>query len=565
VVPKGLKIPEDLIKKGARLGVNNSINCLTCHKAHINDIKHRLHAKNDINNTFCSACHTDKKYIIDTKHNLLHSFPKEKNAQGNTVKEAGVCSACHLPHKVARKVPADKDIRTGRCLSCHSAGNIAKESQLKGVQHPLKDSSSKLIDGEKFGLPLFDKFGITAKDGDMACLTCHDPHRWSASSTKGEIRKEIKGDRATSFLRKQSPDICSECHADKFYISDSKHDLIKTDPDGKNILDQTPSESGICGSCHSVHNSRDPFLWARKMNSDDGYVLNDLCLNCHSKDGSAKEKTLTDYSHPIAVNPGEKGITAATLPLFDENGKKVQNGVIECQTCHDPHRWDPVNTVNEPHYDKEGSSINSFLRLENSPSPKLCTNCHNREAHIENTDHDIKVTSVPVKNIKDQTPLESGTCGVCHLTHNSKNRFRLWALALGNGSSLTEKMCNSCHSNKNTDEVKSPAIASHPENIIIVNAGKGVKDQPGYFPIFGEKTGESLSNGRISCPSCHNVHQWGIDSPELGEGENREGDLTNSFLRNRSEELLCQNCHGLEGLFRYMYYHTPAKRANINH
>ena len=563
VVPKGLKIPEELIKKGARLGVNNSINCLTCHKAHDNDIKHRLLEKNDINSSFCTECHTDKKYIIDTKHNLLNSFPEEKNAQGNTVKEAGVCSACHLPHKVARKVPAGKDIIAGTCLSCHSAGNIAKESQLKGVQHPLKDFSSKLIDEEKLRLPLFDKFGNPAKKGVMTCMTCHDPHRWSAYSTMGEIRKEVKGDRTTSFLRKKSPDICKECHADKFNIVNSKHDMIKTDPDGKNIFNETPSESGLCGSCHSVHKGLNPYLWARKISPTDDYVLNDLCLNCHSKDGSAKKKTVDKNSHPLNIDPEKSGITT-TLPLFDVNGKTVPKGAIGCVTCHDPHRWDPVNVLNGPHYDTEGSSENSFLRLENSPAPKLCGNCHKDEAQIQNTDHDMNVSSVHIKNIKGQTPIESGTCGVCHLAHNSENKLRLWALDLGNGNSVMEKMCNSCHSKGKLDNIKVPAIASHPEDAIIVDVGKSTKDKPGYFPLFDEKTGELKSSGKISCPSCHNAHQWSNDFFKSEKRANEEGDATNSFLRNRAKDLPCKKCHGKEGLFRYLYFHTPEKRKNIN-
>ena len=561
MVPKDLKIPEDLIKKGASLGANNSINCLTCHKAHINDINHRLLAENDINSTFCTACHTDKKYMIDTKHNLLHSFPDEKNAQGNTVKEAGVCSACHLPHKVARKGPANEDFSTGICLSCHSEGNIARESQLKGAQHPLKDSSSKLIDEEKLGLPLFDKFGIPAKKGDMTCLTCHDPHRWSAYSTKGEIRKEVKGDRTTSFLREKSPDICKECHADKSHIVNSKHDMIKTDPDGKNIFNETPSESGLCGSCHSVHSGLNPYLWAREISPADDYVLNDLCLNCHSKDGSAKKKTVEKNSHPVNINPEESGITT-TLPLFDIKGKPAPKGTIGCVTCHDPHRWDPVNILNEPHYDTEGSSKNSFLRLENSPSPKLCGDCHKDEAQIQNTEHDMNVSSVKIKNNKGQTPVESGTCGVCHLTHNSENSLRLWALDLESGNSVMEKMCNSCHSKGKSDDIKVPAITSHPEDIIIVNVGDEARDQPGYFPIFDEKTGELRSNGRLSCPSCHNAHQWSKYFSEPGKGVDKEGDATNSYLRNRVEDLLCKNCHGQESLSRYLYFHTPGKRTN---
>jgi len=337
--------------------------------------------------------------------------------------------------------------------------------------------------------------------------------------------------------------------------------MIKTDPEGKNILNETPSESGLCGSCHSVHRGVDPYLWTQ--NSADEYVLNDLCLNCHSKDGSAKKKTIDKNSHPVNINPEESRI-ATTLPLFDVKGKRVPEGNIECVTCHDPHRWDPVNIFNEPHYDIEGSSKNSFLRLENSPEPKLCGNCHREEAQIQNTDHDMNVSSVHLKNNKGQTPVESGTCGVCHLAHNSENSIRQWALDLESGNSVMENMCNSCHSQGKLENVKVPAIASHPEDIIVVNVGHSTKEETGYFPLFDGTTGELKVSGKISCPSCHNAHQWSMYPQGTKGGADMEGDATSSFLRNRVEDLLCNKCHGLDSLFRYLYYHTPEKRSKIN-
>jgi predicted CXXCH cytochrome family protein len=174
------------------------------------------------------------------------------------------------------------------------------------------------------------------------------------------------------------------------------------------------------------------------------------------------------------------------------------------------------------------------------------------------------VSSVHIKNNKGQTPVESGTCGVCHLAHNSENSLMLWALDLGDGSSVMDEMCISCHSEGKSDDIKVPAIATHPEDVIIVNLGQRTKGKPGYFPLFDGKTGELKLIGKISCPSCHNAHQWMHDSPDAENGQNREGDATDSFLRNRAEDILCKNCHGSESLFRYLYFHTPEKRKDVN-
>ncbi|HDK41466.1 MAG TPA: hypothetical protein ENG93_02265, partial [Nitrospirae bacterium] len=256
-----VKIPEDLIKKGAKLGWNGEIICQTCHKVHNNKIeKQLLLIKKDEKSTLCLTCHTDKQYLADTKHNLIHLAPKEKNLEGKTVAQTGICSACHLPHKAARKLPEEEDFTTGLCLSCHSKGNIARDSIPQQYSHPLNvrpyEEKGDLIlttmsvGKEELTLPLFNKYGVHDKDGYITCTTCHDPHRWRADSTEGEIREDVKGDKSTSFLRKASPDICRECHNDKFYIANSKHDLSKVAPEEKNILKQTPEESGLCETCH---------------------------------------------------------------------------------------------------------------------------------------------------------------------------------------------------------------------------------------------------------------------------------------------------------------------------
>ena len=567
---KKVRIPDKLIKKGSKLGFNGIIICQTCHKVHNNKVEeHLLLIKKDEKSTLCLTCHTDKKYLADTKHNLIHSAPKEKNLEGKTVREAGICSACHLPHKAARKLGEGQDFTTQLCLSCHSKGNIAEESIPPDYTHPLNvrpyETKEEIvlttiaIEKEKLSLPLFNKYGVHDKNGEITCTTCHDPHRWQANSTKGEIRKDVKGDKTTSFLRKPAPEICKECHNDKFYIADSKHDLNKVAPKEKNILKQTPEESGLCETCHLVHGGQKDYLWARKIKTKSDNVAQNLCISCHSEKGMAKKKVIKDYSHPINISPFEKELTT-TLPLFDKDGKVSKKGVMTCQTCHDPHRWDPVRVISGDHSNVEGDSRNSFLRLENSPSPKLCENCHTDKIYVEKTDHDLLVTAPSSKNIAGQIPAESGTCGVCHLVHNSRNQIKLWAQDLRKGASVMEEMCYSCHSESGSAKNKIPQISSHPEGKLINNIGRNIKGALNYFPIYDKTTGELVTVGNVSCPSCHNVHQWNPRFNTKGRGVNVEGNATNSFLRAQTYSLLCIDCHGLEALFRFKYYHELSER-----
>jgi predicted CXXCH cytochrome family protein len=565
-----VKIPNELIEKGAKLGYNGAIICQTCHKVHNNKIeKNLLIIRKDEKATLCLTCHTDKQYIEDTKHNLTHSAPDEKNLQGKTVAETGICSACHLPHKPVRKLDKGLDFTSKLCLSCHSKGNIAEKSIPADYTHPLNvrpyESKGGLIlstigvEKEKLTLPLFNKYGVQDRDGEITCTTCHDPHKWRPDSTKGEIGKDVKGDKTTSFLRMPAPDICKECHNDKFSVLNTKHDLDKVAPKEKNILKQTPKESGLCETCHLVHGGQKDFLWAREITTKSDNITENLCISCHNENGSAKKKIVKDYSHPLNVPPVEKGLST-TLPLYNKSGKVSKDGMMTCATCHDPHSWSPLKLPPGDYSDTEGTSQTSFLRVENSPSPALCGNCHTDKLYVEKTDHDLLITAPDSKNILDQTPAESGTCGVCHFVHNSKNKIKLWARNFGHGTSVIDMMCNDCHSEDGSAKNKIPQIASHPEGRLIINIGRNHKDMPNYFPIFDARTGESAIIGNIACASCHNVHKWNPRLNAKGPGVNTEGSATNSFLRGQTYNLLCIDCHGLDALFRFKYYHELKDR-----
>lgn len=565
-------IPAELINKGAKLGNNDEIICQTCHKIHNNKIETQLLLmKKDEKSSLCITCHRDKEYLADTKHNLTHSAPDEKNLEGKTVAEAGICSSCHLPHKEARKAGEGSDYTTQLCLSCHSKENIAEKVVPADYKHPVDVNPFELddpdillkaigVEKEELTLPLFNRYGVQDRDGKITCASCHDPHRWRADSTEGEIRKDVKGDNKTSFLRKPSPELCRECHNNKFSVANSEHNIMKVAPEEKNYLDQTPAESGLCGVCHIVHGGQKSYLWARKIATPSGQVVQDLCVSCHNDTGMAKKKVINDHSHPVNISPSEKGLST-TLPLFDKNGKVSKEGVMACQTCHDPHRWDPVSVSAEDHFEEEGNSQNSFLRLENSPSPELCANCHPDKAYLEKTDHDLMITAPEEKNMIDQTPAESGTCGVCHIVHNSKNKLRLWAKRFGSGKSIMDMMCNSCHSEDGSAKNKIPPVYFHPEDQLITNVGRDMKGKINYFPLFNDITGDYSSVGNISCPSCHEVHQWDPKFHTKGAGINLEGTATNSFLRAQTYNLLCIDCHGLDALFRFKYYHDPDERV----
>ncbi len=82
-------------------------------------------------------------------------------------------------------------------------------------------------------------------------------------------------------------------------------------------------------------------------------------------------------------------------------------------------------------------------------------------------------------------------------------------------------------------------------------------------PIY-TKDGKETHVGYISCPTCHNAHQWGPLIKEKGVYKNLEGDSKTSFLRNESIHIFCRDCHAYDGLFRYKYFHDLKKRGGFS-
>lgn len=84
------------------------------------------------------------------------------------------------------------------------------------------------------------------------------------------------------------------------------------------------------------------------------------------------------------------------------------------------------------------------------------------------------------------------------------------------------------------------------------------KDNKNYTLIFDEN-GKEVNVGNISCPSCHNTHQWNPESRVAKDDP--EGNLTSKFLRTLNYNMVCMDCHGLDALIKYEYFHNPDKRV----
>jgi len=549
--------------------------------------------------SLCQSCHKAQAAIAGTKHDLRLAAPDEKNFKDQSLKETGVCGACHVPHNAnrdklwARDTGAGVEIIQRTCNSCHKKGGLAEDKTTGKESHPLQLHVDNMDPAAKDILPLFAKGGIKSADGFVSCASCHNVHQWDPSTTKAPGNMKVEGDRMTSFLRLPNDDsakLCSSCHQQNINVVGTDHDLSITAPDERNMEQQTVAEGGVCSACHVVHNAWGNGLWSRSVGL--GENRNEArCSGCHWRRKSAAKKTLRGPNHPMnkRVDEAKASMQGETtsfykldnntkakagyiydseakvkteFPLFARDGFRTPNGDISCPTCHNVHVWNPEKAgPGSGEKDQEGDGSNSFLRKSNLPNSQLCTTCHSRKAFIQGTDHDMSIAAPGSRNRLKQTVAQSGMCSACHLPHGAqKDGYQLWGRNPGKGSELKqERLCLACHAENEVGDNKIVTNFIHPREVTASEARKVGSKQ--YAPLF-DKDGNKLQAGIITCSTCHEPHIWEPNKDKAGPGKRTEGTNRNSFLRFKSSKNICRNCHGIDSLQKFKYFHSARSRKN---
>ncbi|MFH1287582.1 MAG: right-handed parallel beta-helix repeat-containing protein [bacterium] len=519
--------------------------CGTCHNVHQWDPEDTTAGRNKKNiegtrlNSFlrikdkeeselCMDCHSNKPTAF-TDHDLRITAKDEKNIINQTTSESGICGACHIAHNANDKILWSKvlDTSTGKggvitreCESCHSEKKCGEKKLIGEITHPIDCG----LPGYEVvpTLPLYSDIGkrMWPKEdeknvyGDVTCATCHDVHQWDPNDTsKGRNSKNEEGNIINSFLRLKNDStsvLCGDCHIENVLITNTEHDLNITAPKSVNVIGQTIKESGTCGVCHLVHNGLELKLWARipVLVKDD--LVATLCFSCHSPGNCAEKKQTGKHSHPTGISIFEAGLTTS-LPLFTPDITKRVDGKMYCNTCHSSHQWTPSFRGPGRGVNVDGDGTNSFLRLRNDRESTLCLDCHQLEALMINTDHDLSVTIPNEPNINGELVSQSGSCSACHLSHNGGEAQR-WAKPLGPGDSIVTKQCQSCHY-EGKIAVTKVGEHSHPNDVKITK-----KDMSTSLPLYTRDGKVDNVEGEIGCLTCHFAHQW---SPKQYEKQDR--------------------------------------------
>ncbi len=609
--PLGVKPKESgdlpLFTVDGKKSTKGGVSCGTCHDVHRwaagSDDRGGSEVEGDGNNSFlrqpsspeselCRICHVEKSTILGSKHDMHITSPESRNNQAQTVKQAGVCGICHVPHNAdgkrlwAMKPRGVEDTYESMCLSCHAKGGMAEQKITGPLTHPL-GKQPNMQPEFKGKLPLFDKDGKQNDEtGTVSCPTCHNAHQWDPLITEGRASrgKGLEGDRSNSFLRvpyDEKAALCSACHKENALVIDTDHDLRITSPGVVNLSYQTVADAGVCSACHLVHNAWGNRLWARGVGSGDNRNQA-LCTGCHARRKAASRKVVGDPSHPMKrvadarptlrkearkfyrkKRQGDETQQDETveLPLFMKGGERSMDGDVTCPTCHNVHRWDPEKMKTGPGKKMEGNAGNSFLRKSNLDGPKLCVTCHVSKGYVVGTDHDLSITNPDAENSLKQTVAESGVCSPCHVPHGAKEEgYLLWAREQGKGSNLRqEQICLSCHTKKGAGSHKIVEDFSHPQSVKVPQLFRPGSSK--YAPVYNAE-GYKVNAGLIACPTCHNPHQWSAGKKRTGPGKAVEGNNRNSFLRFRSSGNICRNCHGIDSLQRYKYFHMDDIRTS---
>jgi predicted CXXCH cytochrome family protein len=298
-------------------------------------------------------------------------------------------------------------------------------------------------------------------------------------------------------------------------IVNSVHNLSVTGPGDV----KASTEPEICIFCHTPHNTRPSSpLWNKH---DPGYTYtlyysstvqavpgqpdgsSILCLSCHDGTtalgnvisrtgdiefadgitsmpaGHANLSTDLADDHPVSFDY-TTGLAAADGQLKDPTAivppVVLDNGRMQCTSCHDPHR----------------NLTNDFLRVTNRYS-ELCFSCHERDYWT----FSIHSTSTATWNGNGNDPwshtnypnVAENACENCHDPHGAGNKRRLMNTLDEEGN------CLPCHNGN---------VAS--TNLVAQLAKPYLHNVYGYNLEHDAGEDAQALSMHVECEDCHNPH-----------------------------------------------------------
>lgn len=509
---------------GTRVGANDTLTCLSCHKIHHGVTDRYLLADTLTDSRLCIRCHPERRQMANSAHDLRHSAPSERNRLGQTPAQSGPCGACHSFHQYARRPDPQPADPAGTCATCHQAGRCAERVTGLPLGHPLEMSADRASSRRLFTL-LTTQPVISRR---LVCVSCHDPHLTDHGY----------------FLVDQSDRICGECHPSHVTRLAGLHDFASR-PDLRNARDRSPAQTGKCGFCHGIHGTTGPLLWsatARQPENPD-----EMCLACHVGEPHALASGAPALRHPSGPSTVGKIASAdPRFPLYDDRCRQSPNGFVTCASCHDVHG--------------DSRDDRALMRGDNpNQSPTACLACHASARPIVSTMHSQEFMQRQLIAANDDR--SARFCAPCHVVHDQASGPRVVDQSAEAVDQLSSnmKLCLECHGAGGHSTLV--RVTWHPVAGLRNVAASG---QPGCLPL-ADNQGRLGQEGQVTCQTCHLPHGRppsgglpGIDMSTTSEPQRRG---LKALLRPYVVPNLCSSCHGSEGLAYFLYYHHREKRA----
>lgn len=512
-----------IVAMGGRLGADDTITCLSCHKMHDGVTDRYLLADTLTDSRLCTRCHPEQGRMADSAHDLRQSAPSERNRLGQTPAQSGPCGPCHSIHQYARRPDPQPADPSGTCTTCHQAGRCAEKVTRLPFGHPLELAADRATTSK-----LFTSLSTQpAGSRQLVCVTCHDPHRTDHGR----------------FLVDQADRICGECHEGHVARLAGGHDF-NSKPDLRNARNRGPSETGKCGFCHGIHGTMSPLLWSatgeRPENPDE------MCLACHADDAQSAAKAAPALRHPSgASTTGKVAWVDSCYPLYDDRCRQSPAGFVTCASCHDVH-----GDSRDDHALVRGDDPNK--------SPAACLACHENARAIESTMHSQEFMQRRFAAMDDDR--SARFCAPCHVIHDDTSGPQTVDRFAGAVKELSSDMepCLECHGAGGHSTLV--RVTLHPVGGLRNVAASG---QPGFLPL-ADNQGRLGQEGRVTCQTCHLPHgraaSGGLPPVDASTASEPERRGLKALLRPYVVPNLCSACHGSEGLARFLYYHHPEKR-----
>lgn len=296
-------------------------------------------------------------------------------------------------------------------------------------------------------------------------------------------------------------------------IVDTPHNLSKS---GTGAIKST-TEERVCIYCHTPHDAMSEApLWNREL-STQSYTLyssptldatvtqpqgsSKLCLSCH--DGTLALNAIHSSTLPIATDLSQSLFNIGSSSNLETNLENdhpisfeytigldqelndptnlpsfilLQNGRVECTSCHDPHT----------------SDYPQFLRTSKN---QLCIACHNKP-NFNGSAHDYMEAAVNAEY----------ACENCHEPHNAAGIDSFWGKSTFLLRNNQENLCFECHTN-----IQDKMAVDNGYDAVI---GAGTRIFYRYTNLSHDVTDEQQNNSRahIECINCHGPHMAEVDT-----------------------------------------------------